>query len=471
MARTNLNISKTEGNRTMSTQQLNRGMKSRHLTMIAIGGTISASFFMGIGDILYRVGPFGTLIGYLIGGAVMFIALLSLAEMAIAMPISGSFQAYATKFISPLAGFCTGWLYLINWVTAAAASITAASIIMNAWIPIEPWLWSLGFIIMVAGLNFFPVKAYGELEFWFAGVKIIAIMVFILVGGAILLGFVPNFGQINGLKNFTNNGLFPNGITPFLYGIVIIVCTYQGAELVGITAGESEDPEKNMKSAIRNVGYRILLFFVLSVFIIGMLVPWNESSVSNSPFITILEKCHIPYIQMIMKLVILISCLSAVNSAFYACARLLWSMAYNHQAPMIFARTNKNSVPFYGVIITAILSGLCLLSKFVGTEKIFILIISSSGMVGCVIWIMISVSHIGFRKYLKNSGVDANTLSFRSFGYPLVPALGIIANLCVILGMLVDPEQRMVVYSGIALVIFFISIYMIWFRKHQHMAH
>jgi arginine/ornithine permease len=452
----------------MSDNQLNRGMKSRHLTMIAIGGTISASFFMGIGDILHQVGPFGTLIGYLIGGCVMFIALVSLAEMAVFMPISGSFQAYATKFISPLAGFCTGWLYLINWITAAAASITAASIIMSSWfVTTEPWVWSLIFIALVCVLNFFPVKAYGELEFWFAGVKILAIIAFIFVATAIVFGLVPEYGSIGGFSNFTSNGLFPNGLTPFMYGIVIIVCTYQGAELVGIAAGESEDPEKNIRKAIKSVGIRILLFFVLSVFLISMITPWDKSSVTNSPFITVLQQAKIPYAHIVMQAVIVVSCLSAVNSAFYACARLLWSMAHSHQAPQIYKKVNKNDVPFYGVIVTAALSGLCLASKFVGAEKVFMLIISSSGMVGCVIWLMISWSHFGFRKYLATENISVKSLTFKSFGYPIIPTLGIIFNLLVILGMLIDPDQRMVVYSGIILIIFFVSVYQIWFKRHH----
>lgn len=450
----------------MSEQQLNRGMKSRHLAMIAIGGTISASFFMGIGDILNQVGPFGTVLGFLLGGFVMFLALVSLTEMAVSMPISGSFQAYATKFISPLAGFVTGWLYLINWVTAAAASLTAASIIMNGWFPdLQIWMWSLVFIAIVACINFFPVKAYGELEFWFAGIKILAIVAFILIGFAIIFGAVPQYGEINGFKNFYENGLFPNGFPPFLYGIVVIVCTYQGAELVGIAAGESEDPEKNIKKAIKNVGIRILLFFVLSVIIISLIMPWQSSSVSNSPFITILQNAKIPYIHVIMQGVIVTSCLSAVNSAFYACARLLWSMAHSQQAPQIYSKVNKNGVPFISVIVTAILSGLCLLSKFIGAEKVFILIVSSSGMVGCLIWMMISFSHIGFRNYLKREGVDVRKLSFKVIGYPLVPILSIIFNALVILGMLYDPSQRIVVYSGVCLLIFFVIVYSIWFKR------
>ncbi len=447
-------------------KQLNRGMKSRHLSMIAIGGTISASFFLGIGDILKQVGPFGTVFGFIIGGIVMFLALVSLTEMAVAMPISGSFQAYATRFVSPIAGFLTGWLYLINWVTAAAASLTAAAIIMISWFPAtDAWQWSLLFIFVISILNFFPVKAYGELEFWFAGIKIIAIIGFIIVGIAILLGLVPQFGPIVGLKNFYQDGLFPNGFLPFLYGIVVIVCTYQGAELVGVAAGESEDPENNIKKAIRNVGFRILIFFVFSVIIVALLTPWQQSSVTNSPFIAILQKAKIPFIYTIMQIVIIAASLSAVNSAFYACARLLWSMANSDQAPKIYAKTNKNGVPFWGVIVTAMLSGLCLMSKFIGAEKVFILIVSSSGMIGCLIWIMISISHVGFRRYLAKEGVSIASLSFRVKGYPLIPILSILFNLMVILGMLCDPSQRIVVYSGIILMLFFISIYIFFFKQ------
>jgi arginine/ornithine permease len=234
--------------------------------------------------------------------------------------------------------------------------------------------------------------------------------------------------------------------------------------LVGIAAGESEDPEKNVIKAIRNVGFRILIFFVVSVFIVALLTPWQESSVANSPFIAILQRANIPYIYMVMQIVIVAASLSAVNSAFYACARLLWSMAESGQAPKLYHHTNRNGVPFWGVLVTAALSALCLLSKFVGAEKLFILIVSSSGMVGCVIWMMISLSHIGFRSYLKKNGVDANTLSFRVRGYPWVPIISIIANALVILGMLCDSSQRMVVYSGIVLLIFFISVYFLLYR-------
>lgn len=445
--------------------QLSRGMKSRHLIMIAIGGTISASFFMGSGGILHNVGALGTMLAFLFGGFLMFLAVLSLAEMAVAMPISGSFQAYATQFISPLAGFLTGWLYLFNWVTAAAASLTAASMIMQMWFPhFQAWQWSLLFMLVIGILNFFPVKAFGEIEFWFAGIKIAAIIIFILVGIALIFNWVPSIHNAAHWENFYKNGLFPNGSLPFIYGLVVVVCMYQGAELVGITAGESEDPANNVKKAIKSVGIRILLFFVLSIFIIAVLMPLQVASVSNSPFIYILHLAKIPYIDSVMKGVIIAASLSAVNSAFYACPRLLWSMANAQQAPRLYSFINRHGIPYWGVVLTCILSGLCLLSAVKSIEQILMLIIASSGMIGCYIWIMISWCHIGFRQHLKREGIDPNTLTFRARLYPWVPITSIIFNALVIVAMFCDPTQRTVVYSGIVLLLFFIAIYFLRFK-------
>lgn len=453
--------------------KLVRAMKSRHLIMIAIGGTISASFFMGSGGILHSVGAFGTVLAFLFGGFLMFLVVLSLAEMAVAMPISGSFQTYATQFISPLAGFLTGWLYFFNWVTAAAASLTAASMIMHMWFPhSEPWQWSLLFMLQIAALNFFPVKAFGEIEFWFAGIKIAAIILFILIGTALIFDLIPGIKHAAHWENFSNHGLFPNGYLPFIYGLVVVVCMYQGAELVGITAGESADPANNVKKAIKSVGFRILLFFVLSIIIVAVLMPVETASISNSPFIYILHLAKIPYIDGMMQGVIIIASLSAVNSAYYACPRLLWAMANSQQAPKSYAALNRYGVPYLGVVLTCALSGLTLLSAIKSIEQIFMLIIASSGMIGCYIWIMISWCHIGFRKHLKQTGRDPKTLSFRVHLYPWVPMTSMVLNALVIMAMFCDPSQRTVVYSGIVLILFFVAAYFLVVKpkKDESMA-
>ncbi len=444
--------------------KLKRDILSRHIVMISLGGTISASFFLGVGSILHSVGAFGTVLGFLIGGIIMMLVMVSLAEMAIEMPISGSFQAYATRFISPYSGFLTGWLYLVNWLTAAAGSLVAAGIICNNFYPsISIWEYCLATIVIISLLNFCAVKVFAEIEFWLAGIKILTIILFIIIGICIVTGVFHTNKPIVGLVNFYADGLFPNGFKAFLFGLVIIVCTFQGAELVGIAAGETKDPEKNIRKAVKSVAIRILVFFVFSTFIIAYIIPYKDSSVSNTPFVTVLQLVNIRYIDTIMQLVILTASLSAINSCFYTCARLMWSMAKDNQAPRIFAKVNKNQVPAYGVIFVAVLSCFCLVTKFVGAEKLFILVVSSSGMVGCMIWIIISLCHICFRKSLTKEQVG--DLKFKAWAFPIIPCLSILFNACVILGMLWDPDQRIVVYSGIILIAAFSIMYKFYYKK------
>ncbi|QEO56919.1 amino acid permease [Francisella marina] len=443
---------------------LKRDILSRHIVMISLGGTISASFFLGIGSILNSVGAFGTVLGFLIGGIIMMLVMISLAEMAIEMPVSGSFQNYATRFISPYSGFLTGWLYLINWLTAAAGGLVAAGIICHNFYPaISVWQFCIVTIFIISLLNLCAVKVFAEIEFWLSAIKIITIIVFILIGIGIITGYLNTNKPISGLVNFYADGLFPNGYKAFLFGLVIIVCTFQGAELVGIAAGETSNPERNIRKAIKSVAIRILLFFVLSSFIIAYIIPYKDSSVANTPFITVLQLVNIKYVDTIMQLVILTASLSAVNSCFYTCARLMWSMASDKQAPKIFTKLSKKQVPIYGVIFVAILSCLCLITKFVGAEKIFILVVSSSGMVGCMIWIIISLCHIYFRKSLSSE--QTKNLKFKAWAFPLIPYLSILFNFCVILGMFWDPDQRMVIYSGISLIILFSLCYKLFYKN------
>ncbi|MGQ4002325.1 amino acid permease [Francisellaceae bacterium CB299] len=444
--------------------ELKRDILSRHIVMISLGGTISASFFLGVGSILHSVGAFGTVLGFLIGGIIMMLVMVSLAEMAIEMPISGSFQTYATRFISPYSGFLTGWLYLVNWLTAAAGSLVAAGIICNNFYPaINIWEYCLIIIVIISLLNFCAVKIFAEIEFWLAGIKILTIILFIIIGLCIIFGVFHTTKPIVGLVNFYTDGLFPNGYKAFLFGLVIIVCTFQGAELVGIAAGETKDPEKNIRKAVKSVAIRILIFFVFSTFIIAYIIPYKDSSVANTPFVTVLQLVNISYIDTIMQLVILTASLSAINSCFYTCARLMWSMAKDNQAPKIFSKVNSKQVPAYGVIFVAVLSCFCLITKFVGAEKLFILVISSSGMVGCMIWIIISLCHICFRKSLTKEQVGG--LKFKAWAFPIIPCLSILFNICVILGMLWDPDQRMVVYSGIVLILAFSVMYKFYYKK------
>ncbi len=425
---------------------LKRGMKARHLSMIAVGGTIGSGLFVGVGKILNQAGPLGSLVAFIVGGFIMLLALLSLAEMAVAIPISGSFQAYATRFISPLMGSITGWLYWINWGTAAAMSLTAAAMIMANWLPTIPeWIWCLIFLGILAISNVCSVKVYGETEFWFAGIKVLAIIIFILIGGFLIL-FGPK-EHIIGFKAFYQSGFFPVGGIAIIFVMVNVATSFQGAELVGIAAGESENPEKNVPKAIKSVGLRILLFYVLAMVVLACILPWKESNTSQSPFALVFKIANIPYASEIMNFVVLTSCLSSINSALYACSRLLWSMGNERVAPKFFTNTNKQGVPYIGVLGTLLITGLALTTAFISPNKVFLWLMSATGLIGCLIWIIISWCQINFHRKIENFGRKITDLKFRDKFYPFTPILGLILNTAVIIGMFCDPTQKVAFYT------------------------
>lgn len=431
-------------------EALNRGMKSRHLAMIAIGGTIGSALFLGLGDIVRTAGPFGATLAFVVGGIIMLLALLSLSEMAVAMPISGSFQAYASRFISPFAGYATGWLYWLNWGTSATAALVAAAMLMRNWYPgIADWVWCISIAAILCVINMMSSRAFGEAEFWFAGIKVVAIISFIAIGAAVLFGIWPVTGQtIAGFSAFTQDGFFPNGFFPVFLTMILVVCSFQGAELVGIAAGESENAEKNVPKAIKNVGIRILLFYILATIVVACIIPYKDASVSDSPFAKVFSIIGIPYASDVMNFVIVTSCLSSINSALYACARLLWSMARERLAPAFLGKVNKNGVPFNGVLATVALMMIALLVKVFGAEQVFVMMLAASGLIGCLIWIIISWSQIGFRNYLTSQGGSSKQLKFKTPFYPLIPVAGIVANVVIVIGMWFDPSQRIVLYSG-----------------------
>ena len=241
---------------------LRRNMKPRHLLMISIGGTIGTGLFLGIGHTIHTAGPLGTVLAYMAGGLVMYLVLLCLGELATAMPVAGSFQTYATRFISPAAGFATGWLYWMSWALCIAADFTAAGIIMNNFYPEVPiYIWCGIFAGFLSSLNLLSVRAYGESEFWFASIKVFAIIAFIIAGAGLIFGFSSN-GQALGTSNFiTTKGLFPNGISAVLLTMVFVVYSFQGTELVGIAAGECENPGENIPKVMKAVVVRIIVFF------------------------------------------------------------------------------------------------------------------------------------------------------------------------------------------------------------------
>ncbi|SFL30993.1 amino acid permease [Pelosinus propionicus] len=430
---------------------LKRGMNSRHLMMISIGGTIGTGLFLGSGVTLNQAGPLGAVLAYLTGGFIMYLVLLCLGELTSAMPVSGSFQSYASRFISPGAGFTTGWLYWLNWAICIAADFTAAGIIMHNWFPqIEIWIWCGFFAIMLALLNIISVRAYGEAEFWFASIKVTAILAFIVAGAGLLFGFSSHSVPIVGLSNFnTEAGLFPNGFQAVFLTMIAVVYSFQGAELVGIAAGECQDASKNVPRVIKGITFRIIFFYVLAMIVLAGIIPWQEASVLESPFAHVFGILGFPLAKDIMSFVVMTSALSAGNSALYACSRLLWSMSKEGLAPKCLSTLNSRGVPVNGVYITVILACMSLLTSEYAADTVYLWLMSSTGLTGCLIWVIIAWCQLNFRREFFRLGGKIEQLKFRTPFYPLVPILALTLNLGVICSLYFDESQRIVLYTGI----------------------
>lgn len=444
---------------------LKRGMKGRHLMMISIGGTIGTGLFMGVGYTINRAGPLGTVLAYMVGGLLMYLVLLCLGELATAMPVAGSFQTYATRFISPAAGFATGWLYWLSWALCIAADFTASGIIMNTFFPSVPiYVWCALFAVLLSLLNLLSVKVYGESEFWFASIKIIAILVFIMAG----LGLIFGWGDMDprGLSNFvTDKGLFPNGFGAVVITMVAVVYSFQGSELVGIAAGECENPSENVPRVIKAVVLRIVLFFWLAVFVLAATIPFATSGVMESPFAHVFTLTGIPYAKTVMTLVVLTAALSAGNSGLYASSRLLWSMSKEGQAPGFLGRLNANGVPYNAILVTVAVACASLLTKAVAAETVYLFLISSTGLTGCLIWMVIAVCQINFRREFIAKGGKVQDLIFRIPLFPFVPVAVLLINLAVILGLYLDPDYRYMLFSSVPVVLVVYGIGLWHFRS------
>ncbi|XER08840.1 Amino-acid permease RocC [Sporomusa rhizae] len=446
---------------------LKRDMKSRHLMMISIGGTIGTGLFMGSGQVISQAGPVGAILAYIFGGFVMYLALLCLGELAVAMPVAGSFQSYASRFISPGVGFTVGWLYWINWSVCIAADFTAAGIIMYSWFPQVPvWIWCAIFSVALALLNLISVKVYAETEFWFAGIKVVAIVSFIIAGAGLMFGFAGNEGAI-GFSNFATGegGLFPKGGWAVFLTMIAVVYSFQGSELVGIAAAECEDPGKNVPKVIKGITLRIVLFYVFAMIVLAATIPFEEAGLLESPFAHVFGRIGIPVAQTIMSFVVLTSALSAGNSALYVCSRLLWSMAKDKQAPGFLEKLSASGVPYYGVLVTLVLSGLSLLTSEYAADTVYLWLMSSVGLTGCLIWIVIAWCQLNFRKSFVALGGKLEQLVFRTPAYPLLPVLAILLNIGIILSLYFDESQQIVLYTGIPVIIFIYVYYLLVHSK------
>ncbi|MDN4493053.1 amino acid permease [Ureibacillus aquaedulcis] len=447
------------------TYELKRSMKARHLFMISLGGCIGTGFFLGSGYTIQQAGPTGAIISYLVGGFIMYLTMLCLGELSVAMPVSGSFQVYTTKFIGPATGFSVGWLYWLGWAVTVALEFLAAGQLMQRWFPESPvWMWCAIFAASLFLLNALSTKAFAESEFLFSGIKVLAIVIFIVIGGAAMFGFIDmdNGQEAPFFSNFFAEGLFPNGVTALLITMITVNFSFQGTELIGIAAGESENPEKTIPKSIRQTVWRTLFFFVLSVFLLAAMIPMEQAGVVESPFVVVLENIGIPYSADIMNFIILIALLSVANSGLYAATRMLYSLSTQGMASPRLGKVNHRGVPMNALLITLAIAGLSLLSSVVAANTVFVWLLSLAGLGAQIGWIAITASQLAFRRrYIQESG-KVEDLKFRIPLYPFLPIVALLANCIVMISLAFDPTQRMALYCGGA---FFIGCFVVYHFK------
>ncbi|KAK3312626.1 putative arginine transporter [Apodospora peruviana] len=414
--------------------KLQRRLKSRHLQMIAIGGTIGTGLFIGSGSALATSGPAGTLIAYAFIGSVVLSVMVALGEMATYIPVSGAFTSYATRFVDPSIGFAMGWIYWFSWAITFALELTITGLLIQYWDPsLHIAIFIAVFWVFITGCNLLPVSFYGELEFWFSMVKVVTVCGFIIFGICMNAG-AGDEGYL-GFKYWKEPGAFApfpdvedQALAKFVaFWSVMIQAgfSYQGTELVGIAAGETENPRKNVPSAIRKTFWRILFFFVFTVFFIGILIPYDDerlisdkSDATASPFVIAVERAGVRHLPGILNAVLLFVVLSAANSNVYSGSRILVGLANDGSAPRILSKTTAHGVPMYAVLVTAAIGLLAFLNVSNNAATVFNWFLNITAVAGFITWANINVAHIFFQRALKAQGVSRDSLPYKAFWQP-----------------------------------------------------
>ncbi|MGE6379190.1 amino acid permease [Peribacillus muralis] len=394
--------------------------------MISLGGAIGTGLFLGSGPAIHSAGPGGALVAYAVIGIMVYFIMTSLGELASFMPVSGAFSTYATRFIDPALGFALGWNYWFTWAMTLAAELSAATMVMKFWFPHSPsFLWSSMFLVLIFLLNYVSVKGYGEGEYWFSLIKVATIVIFIVVGILMIFGIMN--GEAIGFKNFTvGDAPFAGGFLATLGIFIAAGFSFQGTEIVGVAAGESEDPAKNVPKAVRSIFWRIFLFYILAILIIGLIVPYTNGSLQGhtimvSPFTMVFEKVGLAFAASVMNAIILTAVLSAGNSSLYVTSRMLYSMANEGLAPKIFGKLNKRGVPIWGLIITSLVGMLAFFASVFGDGVIYVWLMNAVGVTGFIFWLGIAASHYRFRKAYIAQGHSLADLPYLSKWFPFGP--------------------------------------------------
>lgn len=449
--------------------ELQRGLGARQMRMIALGGTIGVGLFMGATSTIKWTGP-SVIFAYLIAGIFLFLVMRAMGEMVYLHPTSGSFANFASDYIHPVAGYLTAWSNVFQWVVVGMSEVIAVGEYMNYWFPDLPqWIPGVIVVALLAGANLVSVKAFGEFEFWFAMIKVVTIILMIVAGFGLIFFGLGNGGEAIGLSNlWAHGGFMPNGWIGFFFALSIVIGSYQGVELIGITAGETKDPQKNIKSAVNGVIWRILIFYIGAIFVIVTVYPWNELGNIGSPFVATFAKVGITFAAGLINFVVLTAAMSGCNSCIFSASRMSLNLSQKGMLPKFFGKVMKNGVPVWTVlaIATGILIGALLnviLPLFIkGADSVFVYVYSASILPGMVPWFMILISHLRFR---KNHPEEVEGHPFKMPGGAFTNYITMAFFIMVLIGMLFNKETVVSVVIGI---VFLLFMTMFFFLKGYH---
>ncbi|NHQ94326.1 amino acid permease [Janthinobacterium lividum] len=444
---------------------LQHSLKQRHMSMIAIGGVIGAGLFVGSGVIAKAAGP-AAILSFLLTGGLVVLIMRMLGELASSLPVVGSFYEYARLAfddkpkVAKFLGFMSGWMYWYFWVVVVALEAIAGAKLVNFWLPDVPsWSISLVLLVSMTILNLFSVKAFGEFEFWFASIKVVAIIVFLFVGALFITGSLPN--SIPTLGFLTSHGGFmPHGWGPVLSGAVAATAFYSGAEIVTIAAAETSDPAKAIARATNSVITRVLMFYVGSMFVVVCIVPWDTPAIAT-PFVSALTVMNIPYAAHIMNAIILTAVLSALNSSLYASSRMIFALTRRGDAPTGLVKLSKNGVPIRAILFSTLFAYFAIAVSYVSADLVFPFIVNSYGILILFVYLLIAISQLRLRRRLERECPER--IKVRMWLFPYLTYFTIIAMLVILGAMSVssDTEQRVSFWFGLLSVVIMSVMYYI----------
>uniref|UniRef100_UPI004048E8A0 amino acid permease n=1 Tax=Polynucleobacter sp. TaxID=2029855 RepID=UPI004048E8A0 len=440
---------------------LKRHLKARHIRLMALGSAIGVGLFLGSASAIQIAGP-SILLGYFIAGIVGFIVLRALGEMAVHEPVAGSFAAYANTYIGPLAGYMVGWGYWTYWLVVGIAEVTAVGIYMGIWFPETPqWIWALSSIVIMGLINLIAVKVFGEFEFWFALIKVVAIIAMIALGcSVIFFGFTNDWTPI-GLDNlWIHGGFFPNGFSGMLLSLQMVLFAYVGIEMIGLSAGEAENPRKTIPMAIDSLAWRILIFYMGAIFVILAIFPWNQIGQQGSPFVVMFERIGLREAAGLINFVVITAALSSCNAGIFSGGRLLYALSVNGYAPSPFARLSNYGVPHRAVMTTV---GVCMsgvaLNYFV-PDKAFQYMMAAVTFIGLMVWISILITQIQFRRSLSTE--QSAQLAYKTPWWPYSSWFALAFIGLVIVLMSFNEDARIALVLGPCLLMAYLMMFYVF---------